>query len=877
MKKLFFLTLVIIFPKISSAQLSKHLLPVNPELVKYYEQKKKKLKSSQIVNQTTGYRPPYVQLPEYYEIPSESKLYAVGLPDKFDLREQNKVTSIKNQGQGNFGGNCWAFSSIGSIESWWINKLNSWNATDLSEHHMVTCHGYKWGFGEGGNEYFPMAYLTLLKGPVLETQVPYNTSDNNTHQCNKSLSPVAYLVETRWIYNNPVLTKKIIMQYGAVSTNIHWDEVYYDASTNTFYSNDKSGPNHAIVLLGWDDNKITQHGKGAWIAKNSWGTDWGENGFFYIAYGDHHILKPVSFYPTLLQTTSFDTLMSKSNVGVVSFFGYSKDYAYALLKFETKSKKYIKKIGTFLPRTGSELEITVYNQKSDTIGDELIHFKSDPVISPGFYTFDIPVEVEGTFYVLSRYYTPGLMRPIPIEMKAEILGEIYADPEIQTTGSQWLSEDGIQWQAIGKETKDWEANIVLHVYASSTAKPLAYFEANKKEVCIGSTITFKNRSIGNITSYEWKFGNGVVPSTATGIGPHTITVPASMEEQLLNVLLKVNGPEGVDSFSYTYKIVKNLTVNIGAPDYIKIRDTARLTAIADANKYLWYPNTYLSDSTSKSVYFAPKYPGLHKFTVEAQDGVCKGSYTTNVNVKQPPLNDDMCNAILLQMGQNGPFSNVGATVEPNEPMPVDTSCYDELTWCNEGGLQNSVWFKVIGPATGKLSIDTKEMDTQIAVYKSDTCLLIKKSDLIAANDDYYLTEPYEAAIYELDVVPGKTYWIQIDGSAGGVEGEFYIIIGDGPLGESQKATEIKSTKTNVSIDLYPNPNNGSFNLIYHSHLSDLIIIKAYTPDGKLKFVNSYKTYPGEYIIPIQVNLPTGVYYLQVQGKNNYYYLKMIIY
>jgi len=185
-------------------------MPVNPDLIQYYQQKKVKLlkAATQPGQQPTGYIPPYVQLPEYYETPAESKLYAVGLPDRFDLREKGKVSPVKSQGQGNFGGNCWAFSSTGSVESWWIDPLNALGAGDLSEHHMATCHGYEWGFGEGGNEYFPMAYYTQLKGPVKESQVPYNPNDTSTHHCINTYKPVAYIIETRWIYNNPTLTKK---------------------------------------------------------------------------------------------------------------------------------------------------------------------------------------------------------------------------------------------------------------------------------------------------------------------------------------------------------------------------------------------------------------------------------------------------------------------------------------------------------------------------------------------------------------------------------------------------------------------------------------------------------------------------------------------
>jgi C1A family cysteine protease len=876
------IVLAVIIASKSFGQMSKHLAPVNPELIQYYNDKKVAVKAAKVDEKTTGYIPPYAQLPEYYENTSGSTMKSLSLPNlpaRFDLRDSGLVTSIKNQGSGSYGGNCWSFAALSSIESCWISALTSIGTIDLSEQNMATCHGYSWGFGQGGNEYFPMAYLSSLRGPVSEIDVPYNTVDISTQNCDSGHTKIAYFPETRWIYNNPVLTKKMIMEYGAVASNIYWKDSYYNKTKYSYYSNDRNGANHAISIVGWDDAKETHKGKGAWIAKNSWGTNWGDKGFFYIAYGDRQILKPASLYPLLIPTNKIDTLFKKESIGVVSYFGYQKDYAYALLKFNAPQEKTIQRIGSFLTKTGASLEIEIYSDSLQTLVNSFI---GQPVQCPGFYTYEIPGKVTGDFFVKVRYYTPGVNRPIPVEIKADILGENYANPVIQPSGTQWVSEDGNQWQALGSDIDGWESNLIVHVYAaSSNTMPIANFKMDKYEVCAGSSVTFTNKSFGviNDNGYLWTFGVDASPMQALGPGPHTVKFSDNISEGMHYVYLEVE--DTGKNYTRTVKpikVVKDITTLIGAPDYIKMKDSAKLTAIVDADTYLWFPSEELSDSTSKIVYFKSTATGLHKFTVIAKQGSCSGSYSINVNLKEPPVNDESCNAIALHSGLNGPFTNRGATAEFDEPYPADTSCYDYLTWCKEGGLQNSVWFKVIASDT-IISLDTKGMDTQIALYGSETCDNIKKEDLVAANDDYYSEDLFwAAAIDEQKVIAGKTYWVQIDGSAGGDEGEFYITVTNAAIEfESRSTVDIKTAAMDNMVTIYPNPGNGNFKLQYISANAETYTVTVIDLAGKavLKNIN----YKQEGLSEISLNmsgLQKGIYFVNVKGNEVSKLLKCII-
>lgn len=111
---------------------------------------------------------------------------------------------------------------------------------------------------------------------------------------------------------NGTQLKLAIMKYGSIDVGFFGqattNEVnpYYNPETYAHYVNESIEPSHAVSIIGWDDNfnasnfLITPPSDGAWIVKNSYGTNWGDNGFFYISYYDKTLLnsKDVTNYAT---------------------------------------------------------------------------------------------------------------------------------------------------------------------------------------------------------------------------------------------------------------------------------------------------------------------------------------------------------------------------------------------------------------------------------------------------------------------------------------------------------------------------------------------------------------------------------------------------
>ena len=221
----------------------------------------------------------------------------VTLPTKFDWREEvpGGLPPVRDQGA---CGSCWAFATVGSLECniKIIDKINA----DLSEQWLVSCNQEteprKWGClgGWWAHDYF-------LKdgkedpcgdsGAVQEHNFPYTARDdpcNCPYQHDYFIERCAYVGEK---YSVPSVDsiKQAIFNYGPITVGVCAGGYFkiYTGGVYNFESICWPGEvNHAVVLLGWDDN---QGEDGVWLLRNSWGDDWGEAGYMKIEYGCSNI------------------------------------------------------------------------------------------------------------------------------------------------------------------------------------------------------------------------------------------------------------------------------------------------------------------------------------------------------------------------------------------------------------------------------------------------------------------------------------------------------------------------------------------------------------------------------------------------------------
>jgi C1A family cysteine protease len=197
-------------------------------------------------------------------------------PTSYDWRSKGVVTPVYNQQQ---CGSCWAFSTTENIESMWA--LAGHNLTRLSMQQIVDCDTYDGGCG-GGNP--PTAYKYVMQAGGLEPYDDYPYVGVGT-RCHFVKSKVVANIENwQWVTRDKDET---VMQSFVYTTGPA--SICVDASSWQYYKDgvitksDGCGTalDHCVQLTGWDEKSSLN----AWTVRNSWGADWGNQGYLYVQMG----------------------------------------------------------------------------------------------------------------------------------------------------------------------------------------------------------------------------------------------------------------------------------------------------------------------------------------------------------------------------------------------------------------------------------------------------------------------------------------------------------------------------------------------------------------------------------------------------------------
>lgn len=431
---------------------------------------------------------PIVSSTNNYSLFVYKSLFNGTLPARYNLAENGFVTDVKNQQD---SGNCWAFAALASLETCVLKASNKTfnfsveNMKNLIE--MYSAYGWKMETNEGGYNGMPMGYLASWLGPVNATLDPFD--DKGT------LSPLLdsemhiqniYVLPARTSYTDNDAIKEAILKYGGLYASYYHSAGYFNSKTNAYYDPYTGNGNHAITVVGWDDNYSKNNfytapaGDGAFIVKNSWGSSWGDNGYFYISYYDRVLFavnKDNQAFTYILNDTVRYTKNYQYDVaGMTDYLITGKKTVWYKNIYNATGNEAIAAVSTFF-NTTVDYEISIY------VNDVLQLTQNGRHEGSGYYTIPlkeyVPVAVGDIFKIVVKLVNPqNGYAAVPISEQLSTTRCYYAP------GVSYFSNDGKKWT----DLYDYSASAYSHTYNSQVACLKAFTVADMQN----TTVTLNN-------------------------------------------------------------------------------------------------------------------------------------------------------------------------------------------------------------------------------------------------------------------------------------------------------------------------------------------------------------------------------------------------
>ena len=352
-------------------------------------------------------------------------------PERYDARDAGLITPVKNQKPYDL---CWAESVMSMAESNLIKKGLVNPDIDLSE---IFPHFFQWfrvpdplgltaddqnrwypyesydGFirewiNSWGSGYRAVLLLSGWPGLALEKTAPYPSADADI--TNYSLDPslawntsVARLDDALWISMNDMqAVKRMIMKKGSAVIAFNQNRSkYLNEDNGAYYCPEFAYTNHLVNVIGWDDNYAAYNflsqpeNNGAWLVKNSFGTDWGNEGYFWLSYEDKTISEDAFIYDFTELTPGMKVYQFDGTVS----YNYINDQEASSITaaniFTAVDNERLDSVGFLTPSSYFDYKIEVYRGVKDTPDSGILFSsQSGSELYAGYHTIDLETPVD---------------------------------------------------------------------------------------------------------------------------------------------------------------------------------------------------------------------------------------------------------------------------------------------------------------------------------------------------------------------------------------------------------------------------------------------------------------------------------------------------
>ncbi len=376
------------------------------------------------------------------------------LPSAYNSAELGLTTPVRQQQYNT----CWAYSSTATLESLFLK--NNEQTFHLSTMHMnywgtVLDNGKGWqrSYSAPGYPYIALGYLTSFG--CINNDLFNESKTVEDYHATSNLYPYQTVDSVIYLDGNDRDTiKTAIYQYGGVIGNFHYNANFLN---NSAYYFDTPGlttaqlNGHAIEIVGWDDDYAVDNFKddhrpnspGAWLCKNSWGSYWGDNGYFWISYGDLYLFE--SRFGPSYSISSASAINANTKLQQNEIFGATYEFDYVQQARPNQSKMTYANVFDFSDGY-HRIDKVMFESTSEGSKYMIYYMPVDengaPVVNPDQWTLLAQGTIEHQGYTSAKVYgfdapkTKGAIG-VTIEKSGNTAIAIGVD-EWLTTGGNYL-------------------------------------------------------------------------------------------------------------------------------------------------------------------------------------------------------------------------------------------------------------------------------------------------------------------------------------------------------------------------------------------------------------------------------------------------------